>query len=289
MVFILNNIFLSFPFSSRLWWRQEYFEFDADKCLDMLSRLKKSIILFKSLEESQLLLQEYSDYYKDNYLSEVLIGEENVSKQNICMYFNKENNIINRNDALKIANLKSAVDFLFSDIFFPNLPIKKFNVNLAIKLNKLIGEKLFKNPGEYRKYDAMASQENFYYLEPQFIQKEMEKLFQAINSKFSSEITTGELIKLGSQFLIHFLTIHPFENGNGRVARLLLSYLLSSVTLVPLSIYPKHAKARKIYLDCLRTERLKTATSESDLASLILESAFFNLEDVCKFLDIYPD
>ena len=70
---------------------------------------------------------------------------------------------------------------------------------------------------------------------------------------------------------------------------LFLSNLLSSVTLVHLSINPKHVKTRKIYLDCLRTERLKTATSESDFASLILESAFFNLEDVGKFLDIYPD
>ena len=93
----------------------------------------------------------------------------------------------------------------------------------------------------------------------------------------------------GSQFLIHFLTIHPFRNGNGRVARLLLSYLLSSVTIVPLSIYFNAKNGREVYLECLRDERNKSPATESNLASLILESAYKNLEEMCIYLDIYPN
>ena len=96
-------------------------------------------------------------------------------------------------------------------------------------------------------------------------------------------------IQKGSQFLIHFLTIHPFRNGNGRVARLLLSYFLSSVTIVPLSIYSKCENGREEYLKCLRDERSKSPSTESNLASLILESAYTNLEDICIYLDIFPN
>ena len=51
---------------------------------------------------------------------------------------------------------------------------------------------------------------------------------------------------------------------------------------------PKEMDGREVYLECLREERLKPPATDSNLASLILESAFFNLEDICLYFDIYP-
>ena len=59
------------------------------------------------------------------------------------------------------------------------------------------------------------------------------------------------MVKLGAQFLSRFLYIHPFSNGNGRVGTILLSYLLSNFSVLPVSLYIKNA-GRGVYLSCLR-------------------------------------
>ncbi len=45
------------------------------------------------------------------------------------------------------------------------------------------------------------------------------------------------------------LLVHPFRDANGRLARLLLSFLLRNYTVVPISLY--YQGNRKLYLDAL--------------------------------------
>ena len=293
-MFTINNIYLNFPFSNQLWWKPDYAQSDANKLLEMLPVLKNSIITLKSNEENDLILKEYSDYYKNEYSMEVLVAENNITIKDYYNFFHQKNAQISTKNLTKILNLQSAVNKLFPDLFIPGLAPKNFNENLAIDINRIIGKDLFEFSGKYRISEAKPSQENYKYLEANRIQDEMNKLFNFTREKFiefkNLEKSEESLIKLGSQFLAHFLAIHPFQNGNGRVARLLLSYLLSSVTIIPLSIYPKTKNdQRKVYLECLREEqRYKSPATESNLASLILESAYTNLEDICNNLDIYP-
>ena len=45
------------------------------------------------------------------------------------------------------------------------------------------------------------------------------------------------LFRLAAWFLFEFLGLHPFSDGNGRVARMLCSYILMTVTPFPTPIY----------------------------------------------------
>ncbi|CAG8805235.1 6934_t:CDS:1, partial [Gigaspora rosea] len=100
----------------------------------------------------------------------------------------------------------------------------------------------------------------------------MEELFRQCREKFErTDLLLEEAIKYGACFLAYFLLIHPFINGNGRVARLLLSYLLSRFTVVPLSLYTG-PKTRDIYLQCLREAQwYQESFKPSALATFILE------------------
>lgn len=293
-MFTLNNFNFNFSFANKVWWRNDYFPFEIELYLRNLKKFRKSLECFKNQEENFELLCYYSEYYKREYIVETVIGENNINiNVQDWRMFVEENILSNLNgkDHLKINNLKTALDKLFPKIFCPNLSQNSFNENLAIELHKTIGQDLFRYPGKYRTKDAKPANEDYFYLKPESIQIEMKKLFDYIRNEFidlQKKDNIEDLIKLGVLFFINFLTIHPFENGNGRCARLLLSYLLSSVTIVSLSLYTKH-NGREVYLTCLRDERNKSPTSSSTLASLILECAYFNIEKVCIFFDIYPD
>ena len=292
-MFTINSIYLNYPFSKHLWWKQEYAQFVVDHLLNMLLLLKKSIMDMKKNQENEIWLKEYSDYYKQMYSIEILVGEKNITQTDFDYYNQQKFDRISSRSMIKIENMNSAVDYLFPGIFRCELSPNDFNENLAIEMNRIIGKDLFEQRGTYRINEAMASQENYRYLASNQIQVEMKKLFDFTREKFIQfkelESPAEQLIKLGTQFLVHFLAIHPFQNGNGRVARLLLSYLLTSVTIVPLSIYSKNENARDVYLNCITDEqRYKSPATESNMASLILESAFMNLETICINLDIYP-
>ncbi|CAB5180846.1 unnamed protein product [Rhizophagus irregularis] len=58
----------------------------------------------------------------------------------------------------------------------------------------------------------------------------MEVLFRQCRQNFRREgLELEEAIKFGACFLAHFLAIHPFINGNGRVASALASFILENI------------------------------------------------------------
>jgi len=198
-MFSLNNIYLSFPFSNSLSWRPSYFPFDADLYLAMLPFFKQSIEVFKSDRENETLLKHYSDEFKLEYSKEILINENNLTKSDLINF--QQSNEISTKSLTKIMNLRKAIDFLFPDVFIPNLNPENFNENLACTINKIIGKDLFSDAGKYRINGAMASQESYHYLEPNQIQDEMKKLFDTTRQKFVSFKNSQNaefLIKLGA-------------------------------------------------------------------------------------------
>jgi len=268
---------LKINFARQVWWRQDYFPFDLELYLKSLEKFRINLIIFKNDQKNLKLIQYFSKIFKQNYIYETITIENNID-------FKKINEI----EQIKIENFRLAFDYLFPNLFFTNFSIDLFDSNLAINLHKIIGKNLFKNPGEFRIRDAKPANEEYMYLNFEKIPDELKKLFEKIRTEFKKQTNNIDLIKLGVVFFINFLSIHPFENGNGRCARLLLSFLLINVTIVPLSIFNKQ-NGREIYLSCIREERSKSPNSDSILASLILECIFFNMEKACIFLDIYPN
>jgi Fic family protein len=65
-------------------------------------------------------------------------------------------------------------------------------------------------------------------VEPEFVAEKMSELFVDIKELLNSELSIEELFYHASLLHLVFVHIHPFWDGNGRVARLLEKWFLSS-------------------------------------------------------------
>jgi len=74
------------------------------------------------------------------------------------------------------------------------------------------------------------------------------------------------MISLGTIFFSEFLLIHPFINGNGRTARLLLNFVMKDYSVVPFSLY----SSRESYIEVL--EHRNDGNAPHLLAHYILKS-----------------
>lgn len=80
-------------------------------------------------------------------------------------------------------------------------------------------------PGEYKKTPnsvRLANGEIFEYSAPQDVQNEIAELVAWFNEKRETE----DPVLLASLLHYRFVRIHPFDDGNGRTARLLMNYVL---------------------------------------------------------------
>ncbi len=89
-------------------------------------------------------------------------------------------------------------------------------------------------PGEYKKYPnhvRLESGEIFKYAEPDEVRPQMKELMDWYHN-------TNELHPVEKAGLFHykFIRIHPFDDGNGRIARLLMNYHLMKVGFAPVII-----------------------------------------------------
>lgn len=84
-----------------------------------------------------------------------------------------------------------------------------------------------------------------HYTEPLHVKEEMEKLLEWLHSAKNLEP-----IEKAAVFHYRFVAIHPFDDGNGRMARLLMNLILMKAGYPPCIIKRIH---RKIYLEMLAT------------------------------------
>lgn len=94
----------------------------------------------------------------------------------------------------------------------------------------------------------------------------------------SKEITSrDEAIKVYTDMHISFTSIHPFHDGNGRLARLISNLPLLKNGYLPIIIDTKH---REEYIELLSTYNLSTAQLDNNTINLIEKSdAYLNLID----------
>ncbi len=64
-------------------------------------------------------------------------------------------------------------------------------------------------------------------VEPQYVEAKMNELFVGIYELLSTELSKPEVFYFASLIHLVFVHIHPFSDGNGRVARLLEKWFLS--------------------------------------------------------------
>jgi len=122
----------------------------------------------------------------------------------------------------KINNSKLSID-LIKD-FHKVLMKDCFTENLLIK-----GEK----PGEFKKGDYIVGLHDVG-VSPLEVEENLNSLINEINDV---KINDDNALKIVSYFHCWFESIHPFADGNGRVGRMLLNYILIGNNLPPIVLF----------------------------------------------------
>jgi len=120
---------------------------------------------------------------------------------------------------------------------------------------------------------------------PQDVEKNLLSLIDEVNDV---KITPKNALKVVSFFHCRFESIHPFADGNGRVGRNLLNYILMSNNLPPIIIF--EADKRKYYL---ALEDFNETQEISKMVEFLEEQAYktwlkdynLKLKNLKEFLD----
>jgi len=153
-----------------------------------------------------------------------------------------------------------AVDFVF-DIVKENRSltvsfIKELHALVTRNQNHAEGRDQFGNKtkiplrkGAFKKHENNPTREDgtiIQYCPPEHVEAEMDNLVSIYNKSESNNIHP---LIIATWFHHAFTTIHPFQDGNGRVARLLASLILIKHGLFPFTVLREEAKVK--YIDSL--------------------------------------
>ncbi len=155
---------------------------------------------------------------------------------------------------LEIEGIKRAWDFILEER-------KKGVIKITpefIKKMHLIGfEWIFpKMGGQFRKIEVTVSKHipPKYYLVPELIInfcKDLEIRIKSL-SLIDSPKFLEELVSLLTWAQHRFLWIHPFQDYNGRIARLLTNLILINLNLPPIELKVETENTRKEYIEALQ-------------------------------------
>lgn len=104
----------------------------------------------------------------------------------------------------------------------------------ALKAHEILTPSILikKERGKIRKVKiGVRSEGRLIYLaiEPEFIKKELEKLFADISILLKTKLTTTEIFYYAAYIHLVFVNIHPFVDGNGRATRLIEKWFLAKM------------------------------------------------------------
>jgi len=184
---------------------------------------------------------------------------------------------------IKIHNILESLMYLQS--LTPNIAL---SLELIQNIHKCVSKDLFDNGGEFRTINVKPSGYLYgAYIHFDNISKKIHALITFWNMQKAKIISNSEnnnmqlpMIKLATVFFCEFLRIHPFKNGNGRTARLLLQYLLREICYTPFSVYAPcgHtvADVRTTYLNVINKAQQSTSggTDYNNLATYLLFACY---------------
>jgi fido (protein-threonine AMPylation protein) len=200
-----------------------------------------------------------------------------------------------RKGALKVRNLAQAAEWIFQ-----RSPAHTLTINCLHQLHALLMCDLLEKPGHWRTKKvkpARGSSLHFLHL-PSAIELNARHLLDFTNRKKREALELHKndrfacfkaLLVLGAFFLERFLWIHPYENGNGRMARLLFSAIVQPCSIVPVSLFrsfqvdwENSEKQRALYLSSLESSR--GVDSPIPLVRYVLECTKAHLFELCLYL-----
>jgi Fic family protein len=195
-------------------------------------------------------------------LNEVWVGENPENEKSVSNTINVSDLVIENgtkpeyltNDQWReIKNIDNAMKFLFLSATCPSPDPTPFSEMLVQNVHKIVGaDGEIEDAGTYRAVDVRPNGVSIQYCQHEKISTQMAVLLEFVNEelrKVVAGVVTRTTIDIACVFFAEILHIHPFRDGNGRVARLLVSRLLMRFTVVPIVLFD--ATSRDLYLDSL--------------------------------------
>jgi len=226
-------------------------------------------------EDSGIYEYLISKYMEEIWVSELMppykIGKETEEFSFSIIENNKidENSRLSKVERSELMNLFESIKYLFGKDF-KSPRNDKLNVELIMKVHKILMVDLLQEEqrGAFRKKLVRPSNSTLdSYCLPKKIESRLITLIKYINDKLSVCDNVINALKIGTLFFSEFLLIHPFVDGNGRCARLLINYILKDYLLIPFSLYYKN---RDLYINVLES-RNNYMEPPNELAGYILQ------------------
>ena len=164
-------------------------------------------------------------------------------------------------DTLEALGHAKSYDYMFG--LLQNRSIKEQDV---LTLHKLFYHQIDEeNAGKYRSTQVVITGSKYSVCKPSLIQTEMNRLLQWIQTKRDQY----HPVEFSARLHLRFVYIHPFIDGNGRIARLLLNTVLLQDKYLP-AIIP--TILRQEYINLLEKSHTNAEPFIAFIAQRVLES-----------------
>ena len=148
---------------------------------------------------------------------------------------------------------------------------KAVQTSLVIDIDCPLGAYKVEVNGRYINIDGKT--EHKYYPHPRDVEHLMSLWFDEFRDISQKDISLDESIKRYTRSHIGFTSIHPFFDGNGRLARLLANITMLKNGYLPLII---DNKKRKRYIELLSSYNVHSPELDKKSKSIIEENRYFD-------------
>ena len=161
-----------------------------------------------------------------------------------------EDNLLGLSDASAI-NQAEAKGILHAELFLLGLDEnEELSASLILSIHKTAFGQLYDWAGKWRNKEVAVG--SFIPPPPSAVPNLMYQLLDEINYKMPLLSDKEQLVELLAFVHHRFVFIHPFNNGNGRTARLFTNLLAMLNGYKPLQLYHREGEDRKKYIEAIR-------------------------------------
>lgn len=203
-----------------------------------LANIQNKITSFNSV-----LKKQYYEYLEKEFSVLFTFHSNRIEGTNITLTLNDTRKIINntydfksvidinkKREINETLNHQNASKYIF-DILDKDIDI----IDVIKQIHSIIGNNVIDNAGKYKKienYLINSVGKEIVFTEPKLVETRMQELKENYEGKWQ-ELTVFE-----RAIFLHMaiINIHPFSDGNGRVARLLMNYELMKNNYPPIII-----------------------------------------------------
>ena len=231
-----------------------------------LTELRKEIDKYRPLDSDQIRALN-KDIRVEHIWSSNAIEGSKIDKFETEAIINKGITIHGESigDVLSTIDLNEAYDYML-DLASHKQPLSQTTIR---DLNRLALEKTHPEwGGEYRALEVHPAKTDFNpYTEPFDIRPEMDNLIEW-SRKAQKEMHP---VKYAADLHYNFVTIHPFRDGNGRTARLLMSLALTENGYPVVNIMPDNESREEYMETLLDSQKRHDPTAFEDLVGKYAE------------------